>query len=61
MLIHKVSPITNKLNAMHIDVTCSEIYSWEVEGMLIIDAMPDLTSSEREVLETGIPPHEYTE
>ena len=52
MLIHKVSPITNKLNAMDIDVTCSEIYSWEVEGMLIIDAMPDLTSSEREFLET---------
>ena len=61
MLIHKVSPVTNKLNAMDIDVTCSEIYSWEVEGMLIIDAMPYLTSSEREFLETGIPPHEYME
>ena len=61
MLIHKVSPITNKLNAMEIAVTCSQIYDWEVEGMLIIDAMPDLTSSEREFLETGIPPHEYME
>ena len=61
MLIHKISPITNKLNAMDIDVTCSEIYSWEVEGMLIVDAMPDLTSSERDFLETGIPPQEYIE
>ena len=61
MLIHKVSPITNKLNAMEIAVTCSQIYSWEVEGMLIIDAMPNLTSSERDFLETGIPPHEYIE
>tara|TARA_R110001592_G_scaffold52911_5_gene162344 strand:- start:4388 stop:4636 length:249 start_codon:yes stop_codon:yes gene_type:complete len=59
MLIHKVSPITNKLNAMEIDVTCSQIYDWEVEGMLIQQAMPNLTADEREFIKTGITPQEW--
>jgi hypothetical protein len=59
MLIHKVSPITNKLNAMEIDVTCSQIYDWEVEGVLIQYAMPNLTADEREFIKTGITPQEW--
>ena len=59
MLIHKVSPISNKLNAMEIDVTCSQIYDWEVEGMLIQQAMPNLTADEREFIKTGITPQEW--
>ena len=59
MLIHKVSPISNKLNAMEIDVTCSQIYDWEVEGVLIQYAMPNLTADEREFIKTGITPQEW--
>ncbi len=59
MLIHKVSPISNKLNSMEIDVTCSQIYDWEVEGMLIQQAMPNLTADEREFIKTGITPQEW--
>jgi hypothetical protein len=59
MLIHKVSPVTNKLNAMDIDVTCSQIYDWEVEGVLIQYAMPNLTAGEREFIKTGITPQEW--
>ena len=58
MLIHKISPITNKLNAMEIAVTCSQIYDWEVEGVLIQYAMPNLTAGEREFIKTGITPQE---
>ncbi len=59
MLIHKVSPISNKLNSMEIDVTCSQIYDWEVEGMLIQNAMPNLTSRERDFISIGIGPQEW--
>lgn len=59
MLIHKVSPVTNKLNAMEIAVTCSQIYDWEVEGVLIQYAMPNLTAGEREFIKTGITPQEW--
>ena len=59
MLIHKVSPISSKLNSMEIDVTCSQIYDWEVEGMLIQQAMPNLTSRERDFISIGIGPQEW--
>ena len=59
MLIHKVSPISNKLNSMEIDVTHTLIYDWEVEGVLIQYAMPNLTADEREFIKTGITPQEW--
>ncbi len=61
MLIHKISPVTNKLNAMEIAVTCSQIYDWEVEGVLIQYAMPNLTADEREFIKTGITPQEWAD
>jgi len=44
---------------MEIAVTCSQIYDWEVEGMLIQQAMPNLTADEREFIKTGITPQEW--
>ena len=46
---------------MEIDVTCSQIYDWEVEGMLIQQAMPNLTADEREFIKTGITPQEWSD
>ena len=44
---------------MEIDVTCSQIYDWEVEGVLIQYAMPNLTSRERDFISIGIGPQEW--
>jgi len=61
MLIHKVSPISNKLNSMEIDVHSSQIYDWEVEGVLIQYAMPNITAGERLFIKTGITPQEWAD
>lgn len=53
MLIIRKCPITGTQNKQEINVTEEQIRIWH-EGTLIQDAMPDLTSSEREFIKTGI-------
>jgi|TARA_R110000787_G_scaffold63216_7_gene142442 hypothetical protein len=52
MLITKKSLFTGRVNSLEIDVTQADLDAWE-DGMLIQDAMPDLTADEREFIMTG--------
>jgi len=58
MKIVRTSRVSAETNVMEIDVTREQIAQWE-GGMLIQDAMPNITSDEREFIMTGITPQEW--
>lgn len=58
MMITRKSVLTGRERTFDIDVTEEELEQWQT-GMLIQDAMPHLTSSEREFLMTGITDDEW--
>ena len=58
MLITRTSPFSNNTNVMEIDVTEEQIALWE-SGVLIQNAMPNLSADEREFIKTGITPEEW--
>lgn len=60
MLITKRSPFSGKTHSMEINVTEKQIEDW-LNGMLIQDAMPNLTPDEREFILTGITAVEWEE
>ena len=53
MLITKENMITGVAHTMELDVTPEQIKAWE-DGMLIQDAMPNLSADEREFILTGM-------
>ena len=59
MLIIRTSPFSGNTNSMEIEVTQEQLSSWQVDGILIQDAMPHLTPDEREFIKTGITPEEW--
>ncbi len=61
MLIRRMSPVSEKINEMEIDVTEEQMNRWKSVAILIQDAMPDLTEFEREFIMTGITKDEWTE
>ena len=58
MLITRKSPFSGNTNSMEIDVTFQQLSVWE-GGVLIQNAMPNLTADEREFIMTGITPEEW--
>ena len=58
MLITKTSPFSGNTNSMEIEVTQEQLSSWE-SGVLIQNAMPNLSADEREFIMTGITPEEW--
>ena len=58
MKIAVKSPITGKDNVLDLPVTAEQIAKWQA-GMLIQDAMPNLTPDQREFLISGCAPGEY--
>ena len=58
MEITRVSMISKKENTLDLDVTVRQIEAWRC-GMLIQDAMPNLTSDEREFIVSGITKDEW--
>jgi len=58
MKITKTSPFSGNTNVMEIDVTQEQLSSWE-SGVLIQNAMPNLSADEREFIMTGITPEEW--
>lgn len=58
MIITMISPITGMINTMDVDVTEVQIMQWQ-NGMLIQDAMPDLSVDEREFIMTGTTPADW--
>jgi len=60
MQITRTSRLTGKTSVMDLNLTQAELDAW-VDGMLIQDAMPQLSAEEREFLMTGITPAEWDE
>ena len=60
MRVTRVSPLSNKVNQMYLDVTGEQIERW-VAGELVQDVMPNLTPEERQFIMTGITPEEWDE
>lgn len=58
MIITKTSPMTGMINTMDVDVTEVQIMRWQ-RGMLIQDAMPDLSVDEREFIMSGMTPADW--
>jgi hypothetical protein len=58
MKIKKKSMFTGDINSMEIDVSQSQIDAWK-NGSSIQDAMPNLSSDEREFIKTGVTPLEW--
>jgi|TARA_R110001606_G_C14878102_1_gene590857 hypothetical protein len=58
MQITKISMFTGKSSTMEIPVAQEQINSWK-DGMLIQDAMPNLSADHREFLMTGSTPEEW--
>lgn len=60
MKIRKKSPFTGKYHEMDLDISTEQFNAWQA-GELIQDAMPHLSSEEREFLISGIPPKEWND
>jgi len=60
MLIQKEHHLTGTVRTLELDITVEQFENWQ-NGMLIQDAMPNLTADEREFLITGLLPHEWDE
>lgn len=58
MLVYRKSPVSNRINVQEIDVTEEQIKDWE-DGTLIQNAMPLLTTDEREFIKTGVTREEW--
>ena len=58
MIITMTSPMTGMINTMDVDVTAVQIARWQ-GGMLIQDAMPNLSADEREFIMTGLTPDDW--
>ena len=52
------SPWSNNPNTMEIDTTEAALAAWQ-GGMLIQDAMPNLSAAEREFIKTGLTPRDW--
>lgn len=58
MKITRVSMFTGKTHTLDIDVTEEQIMRWK-NGMLIQNAMPNLSPEDREFLMTGVTAEEW--
>ena len=58
MLITRTSSLSGNTNSMEIEVTQEQLSSWE-SGVLIQNAMPNLSADEREFIMSGITPEEW--
>ena len=58
MLISKFSPISMKDHTRDIPVTQEQLDAWK-SGVLIQNAMPNISADDREFLMTGITPEEW--
>lgn len=58
MLITRKSPFTGKEHTREVPVTEDQLANWRL-GMLIQEAMPNLSADDREFIKTGITPEEW--
>jgi len=60
MQITRTSMFSGKANTLDLNVTAEQVAAWQ-GGVLIQDAMPQLSNDEREFLKTGVTPQEWNE
>ena len=60
MIITKTSSLSGIVRTMDLPITEEQLKNFE-DGMLIQDAMPNLTSNEREFILTGVVQEEWEE
>ena len=60
MIITKKSMMTGNLNTMTLNITMSQLEAWK-GGVLIQQAMPQLSRAEREFIMTGTTDEEWKE
>jgi hypothetical protein len=53
MIFYRKSPVTGKAHSMDLNVTWKQLDAWE-GGVLIQNAFPHLTPSERDFIKLGI-------
>lgn len=58
MLITKKSMVTGNITTKDIDVSVQQLDAWQ-NGMLIQDAMPQVSAPDREFIKTGITNEEW--
>jgi hypothetical protein len=59
MLIVRTSILTGVTRTLELDINEGQYRMWDEEGILIQDAMPNLTSWEREFIMTGVTEEEW--
>ena len=59
MLIMRISMLSGEVNEMDLDITPAQLESYELFGVLLQDAFPNLSPAEREFIKTGITPEEW--
>ena len=59
MLITRTSPISGATHSLEVNCKPEQLVAWE-SGVLIQDAMPDLSAPLREFIKSGITPTEWT-
>ena len=59
MKITKTSMFTNKESTMEIDITQEQLDAWH-NGILIQEAMPNISAEEREFIMTGTTPEDWS-
>lgn len=52
-------PFTGKIKTREIDITEEQLYNWAYKKMLIQEAMPNVSPSDREFIMTGIDEEEW--
>jgi hypothetical protein len=51
--------LSGEVNEMDLDITPAQLESYELFGVLLQDAFPNLSPAEREFIKTGITPEEW--
>lgn len=59
MEITRTSPITGRNHTFDLPVTIAQLRNYACGGILLQDAFPQLSPSEREFIKTGITPLEW--
>jgi len=57
----RISMLTGDVHEMDLDITPAQLESYELFGVLLQDAFPNLTAEEREFIKTGITLEEWDE
>jgi hypothetical protein len=59
VLIMRISMLSGEVNEMDLDITPAQLEAYELFGVLLQDAFPNLSPDEREFIKSGITPEEW--